>query len=337
MGAWQPPLATWVHDWDPFIIEFHDGVGLRWYGMAYLVGIVLGYLLLRRWVRRDRLPLRENWLADAALYIGLAMIVGGRLGYCIFYDPSLFGFTFESTFPWGFPYWDVLRVWKGGMASHGGIAGLFVGTWLFCRKYRVHLLVLCDAVAVGATIGVICGRLANFINGELWGRPTTVAWACKFPDAFLQDLHYRLAAGDLEPGRFMALRNAYLEIQPHTARMTAFIAEHGLARHPSQLYAAVFEGLLPLGIGILVHARHRRPGLSMATVLMVYAVGRFIDEFFRQPDAGYELYFGWMSKGQLLSLPLLLVGLGLAVWTLRRPPRPEWYRLGEDAPPVKRG
>ena len=318
--------AGWVHDWDPFIFSIGDDIGLRWYGMAYLAGILAGLVLMRRWISQRRLPLLPAWLSDAGLWIGMAMIVGARLGYCLFYDQSLLGFSARP------PFWQVLMLWRGGMSSHGGAFGLFVGTLWYARRYRVNNWVIADAVGTVAPIGVICGRLANFINGELWGRVTEPFWAAvKFPAAFAQDLQLRLAAGELHPEQANDLWQTYDALPPYSPQMTAFIAEHGLWRHPSQLYAVGLEGLLVLMVALVVHARHRRPGLSLAAVIITYGIGRMISEGFRQPDEGYELFFGWMSKGQALSVPMIVAGLALAVWTWRRGPRPQSYQPPAEA------
>jgi phosphatidylglycerol---prolipoprotein diacylglyceryl transferase len=292
------PLADyWVHDLSPYLIRIWHSVGIRWYGLAYLAALVLGGLLVRRWIRQGRVPLRLNELQDFVLIVGLCMIVGGRLGYCFFYagDTVLHDPLY------------IIRVWEGGMASHGGIVGLFAGAWLYARRHKRDLLVLCDTICAAAPFGPIFGRIANFINGELWGRKIAshVPWAVIFPTEIPPDVPLK----DDEAVRVWQ--------QEHW--MQAF------PRHPSQLYAAVLEGLIPLLLILPIHARHRKPGLTMGMLLVFYGVGRFIDEFFREPDFGQPIYFGWMTKGQLLTVPLLLVGAGLALWAWRRPARPELY------------
>lgn len=299
------PSGRWVHDLDPFLWQISGEIGIRWYGLAYLAGLVLGGLLLRRWIRQGRLPLRSGELQDLVFVVGLAMVIGGRLGYCLFYQPSLL-----ISFGDGFPWWGVLRLMDGGMASHGGIAGLAVGAWWWSWRHRRPLGVLADAVAVGAPIGVVCGRLANFWNGELWGRPCdpSLPWGVVFPNE-----------------TFPPAQTA--------AQIAALVP-----RHPSQLYAVGLEGLLPLLIAIPLHARHRRPGLSVAIILATYAVGRFVGEFFRQPDAGqpgspgHDFILGFMSKGQALTLPVLVIAAGVAWWAWYREPMAQAYVLPGDAP-----
>jgi phosphatidylglycerol:prolipoprotein diacylglycerol transferase len=319
--------SYWVDHINPYALDLgtHFGIhwGIHWYGLAYLAGLVWGWWLLRRWVNQGRAPLRPEWVQDFVLWVGMGMIIGGRLGYCFFYafdqvlanpfghmadydvmrqqfiDPgtALPTDTIVRKFDWPF----VMQVWNGGMASHGGIIGLAIGCWLFTRKYRISFAVMGDMVSAAGPIGVMFGRLANFINGELWGRPSHVRWAVIFPDA------------------------------PH-------IAGYCVPRHPSTLYAVLFEGLIPLMIALPIHARHRRPGLTTGIVLACYSIGRFCDECFREPDLhqpgspGVPAILGFMSKGQALTLPVFAIAVIIIIWTLRRPPRPELYQAPSDAP-----
>lgn len=263
----------WVHDLNPFVWQIYGEWGIRWYGVAYLVGILLGVWLIARWRKAGRVPLLPGEPSEFVMVVAIGMLVGGRLGYCILYAwPALVANPLMV--------FDVLH---GGMASHGGMVGIIVGLYGYARWKKRNFLVLSDALAVVAPMGIIAGRIANFINGELWGRPSNVPWAVIFPRA------------DMQP------------------------------RHPSQLYAAFLEGVVVLVVGLLVHARHRRPGLSAGAMLATYSLARFIDEFWREPDAGYALFFGWMSKGQAFTLPVLALGVGLIVFAMRRPPRPEAY------------
>jgi phosphatidylglycerol:prolipoprotein diacylglycerol transferase len=198
-------------------------------------------------------------------------------------------------------------LWKGGMSSHGGILGLIFGTWLYARRHAKSWLVLLDLIAVTGPMGIALGRIANFINGELWGRVTTVPWAVRFPHAVMEYDFYNKSV-------------------THQMQIA-----HALPRHPSQLYAAFLEGFLVLAILMPIHARHRRPGLTGGLFCILYGCGRFIDEFFREPDVGQPgapgipAILGFMSKGQAYTLPLIAIGIGLSVWALSRPPRPDLY------------
>ncbi len=294
----------WVHDLSPFIIRFgNSDWGVRWYGMAYVAGLAWGYVMLARWARQQRSPVAQQEIADFVLYGGLGMIIGGRLGYCLLYEPHEL-FTHPLY---------LFKLWKGGMASHGGIIGLIAGTWLFARRSGKSALVLMDLIAVTGPMGIALGRIANFINGELWGRATTVPWAVIFPNS--------VDANGLPP-----------------TEARAWQISHALPRHPSQLYAAFLEGFLILAILMPLHARHRRPGLTGGVFFMLYAIARFIDEFFREPDygqpgsPGHPGILGFMSKGQAYTIPFFIAGLIAVFIVLRRPPRPDLYVA--PVPPV---
>lgn len=302
LHAAEAPLRTdgyWVHDLSPFIIEFGrgSGWGIRWYGMAYLTGLLWGYWIVRRWSRVGRAPLDDHQIQDFILYAGLGMIIGGRLGYCLLYNSAE---TFHN------PLY-IFKLWEGGMASHGGIVGLTCGAALYARKRGKSFLVLLDLIGATGPMGIALGRIANFINGELWGRPTTVSWAVIFPDSVPRP----------------NLGNAAAE--------HAWQIAHALPRHPSQLYAAVVEGFLLLLILLPLHARHRRPGLTAGLFLLLYGIGRFSDEFFREPDVGQPVFFGWMSKGQAFTIACFAFSAVLIVTSLRRPARPELYDQGNTA------
>jgi phosphatidylglycerol:prolipoprotein diacylglycerol transferase len=300
----------WVHDLSPFLLQISDNFGIRWYGLAYVAGMVLGGLLIRRWAKQGRAPLLAGDSAkkgpgsagevqDFILVTGLAMIIGGRVGYCLFYE---FDELLKN------PLY-LFRVDEGGMSSHGGIIGIFFGVLFFALRRRRSLFVLADLICAAAPIGVIFGRIANFINGELWGRhiQSHVPWAVIFPT-------------ELNPPGDIATETARRAWQ----QANWFLAE---PRHPSQLYAAFLEGLVPFLITLPIHARHRNPGLTMGLILVLYCCGRFVDEFFRQPDAGQAIFFGWMSKGQLLTIPLFIIGACIAIWAARKPARPELYLI----------
>ena len=315
------PSGAWVHHLDPFLWRISGDIGIRWYGLAYLAGIVLGALLIARWAKRRQAPLLVAEVQDFALIVGLIMVVGGRVGYCVFYDPALL-VSFGGSLPW----WGLLRLTDGGMSSHGGIIGLFVGCWWWSRRHRRDLLVVCDMVCAVAPIGVIFGRLANFWNGELWGRTCDAAkvpWAVVFPT----ELHTPPDLGYKAHLWRLAQSDAIAALSP---------------RHPSQLYAMLLEGVIPLLVVLPLHSRHRRPALTMGVLLVVYSFGRFIVEYWREPDVGQPggpdgavaLILGLFTKGQALTLPVELIGLALVVFALRRPARPDRY-LAPDLTPAR--
>ncbi len=291
MPFWTLALAAaertwWTHDLDPVIVQFTDKLAIRWYGLAYALGALAAWWWMRRQARAERLPFRANEVEDFVLYGAfLPMFIGGRIGYCLLY--GLDRLLADPLY--------LFRVWEGGMASHGGIVGLVIGVALWSRRHDRSLAVLYDAVCATAPFGVFLGRVANFINGELWGRPSEVPWAVIFPEA--------------------------------TSGPDGGVAT---PRHPSQLYAAALEGLLVLAVAQWVFRRSRRPGLTAGVALSTYALVRIFDEFFREPDRGYDLFFGWMSKGQLYSIPLALLGGWVAMRALRRPEDPEAFRPPQE-------
>ena len=252
----------WVDRLNPWVVRFGNGFGIRWYGLAYLAGFLLAGSIFSRWARKGRLPIGEEEVTTFTLYAAMGVMIGGRLGYCLFYN--LHEVMHHPL--------EILALWDGGMASHGGIAGLVLAIWLFARRRGVSALVLLDAAAAVGPLGIALGRIANFVNGELWGRPANVPWAVIFPQAPL--------VNDVE-----------------------------VPRHPSQIYAAGIEGMLLFLVAQWVFGRSSRSGLTTATVLVAYGTGRFIDEFWRQPDVGQPVYWGWMSKGQLLTVPMIVLGV----------------------------
>lgn len=245
---------------------------IRWYALAYLAGIFLGVgygmLLLRRaslWVKNTP-PMTPSELFDFTFWIVVGIIVGGRLGYVLFYDPLAFLANPAA----------IIALWDGGMSFHGGFLGLVLAMVLYCRHKGANILSGLDLLACCATIGLFLGRVANFINAELYGSVTTMPWGVVFP-----------GGGDLP-------------------------------RHPSQLYEGLLEGvLLFLVIRYFTHVRLslRRPGFTAGVFGIGYALSRIFVEFFRLPDAhiGY-LAFGWLTMGMVLSLPILLAGIGLILF-----------------------
>ncbi len=259
---------------------------LRYYSLAYLAGIIFGYWHLSRMIRRAGAPLAQRHVDDLFFYCTLGIILGGRVGYALFYTggatgkPSLFThFTPGETISW-----DFLRLWDGGMSFHGGLIGVVLAIWYVCRTGKLSFLRVADYIAPCAPLGLFFGRVANFINGELWGRVAQedVRWAMVFPGA----------------GPF--------------------------ARHPSQLYEALLEGLV-LGVVLMVlfwRTRARwRPGLMMGTFGAGYGIARFIVEFYREPDEQLQTFTAQthMSMGQWLCVPMIALGLFFVIRALRRP------------------
>ena len=286
-AAGQEPALQWID------LGLTSGIDLgffqlRWYSLAYLAGIVLGYWHLTRMIRQPGAPMAQRHAEDLFFYCTLGIILGGRLGYAMFYNPQLFT-SFEGD---GFVSWELLRLWDGGMSFHGGVLGVLAAIAWVCWRGDLKFLRVADYISVCVPFGMLFGRLANFVNGELWGRgPTDVPWAMEFCDL------------------------------NHTA--TECLTT-GIARHPSQLYQAGLEGLAMVLVMLFVFWRTRaryRPGLMVGVFTLGMGLARFINEFFREPDAQL-LEFAretGLSMGQWLSLPMVLVGLVIIVWALRRP------------------
>jgi len=259
-------LAIAFPDIDPVIFQIGP-LAIRWYSLAYIAGLLIGWHYCRWLATRPPGATTPDSFDDFFLWAILGVILGGRLGYVLFYKP---GYYLENPM-------EVLFLWQGGMSFHGGLTGVIVALVGFARRRKIDLLALSDIVACAAPIGLFFGRLANFINGELFGRPGDVPWAMVFP------------RGGPEP------------------------------RHPSQLYEAGLEGLLLfvlLCLLVRLGALQRR-GLLAGVFLAGYALSRMTVELFRQPDAHLDFLFGKVTMGQLLSLPMLLGGLGLVLWSLR--------------------
>jgi len=281
----------------PEIFAFTVGgfeIALRWYAMAYIVGIALGWQLIKFALNRPALwrngpPMKVAQLEDLLTYIVIGVIGGGRLGYVLFYKPAEFLAA---------PL-DIIKIWEGGLSFHGGFLGVVAAVFVFSKRQKVALPDLADIIAVAATPAVFLVRIANFINAELWGRPTDLPWGVVFPGQAAQT-----CATALEP----------------------------CVRHPSQLYEAGLEGLLLGTILILLAFRFgglKKPWLLSGVFFMGYGIARFLVEFVRQPDAqfvsiGNELGLAFhingvgLTMGQTLTLPMILVGLTVVLVARRK-------------------
>jgi phosphatidylglycerol:prolipoprotein diacylglycerol transferase len=258
---------------DPVLLSLGP-VSVHWYGAMYLVGFVAGWWLGRRRAVRPDSGWRVEQVDDLLFYIALGVVLGGRLGYTLFY-----GFEELLRDPL-----SLLRIWQGGMSFHGGLLGVLVAMWLFGRRHGKGFFHATDFIAPLIPLGLGAGRIGNFINGELWGAPGSVPWAMQVPCE-----------------RFMALCVDKLQLPPGTA-MTPPL-------HPNQLYEALLEGVVLFAILWLFSARPR-PAMAVSGLFLVcYGVFRFAIEFVRMPDAhiGY-LAFDWVTMGQILTLPMLLAG-----------------------------
>ncbi len=243
---------------------------LRFYSLAYIIGILFGYWHLSRMVKAPGAPMAQRHVDDLFFYCMLGVILGGRLGYATFYAPYL----------WTDPL-ALARLWEGGMSFHGGVMGVLLAIGYISWRGGLPFLRVCDYVAVNVPVGMMLGRLANFINGELWGRTTDVPWAMVFPGA------------------------------------------GPLPRHPSQLYEAALEGFILVVILMLLFWKTRaryRPGLLVGVFTLGIAAARFTVEFFREPDAQLAEFArtSGLSMGQWLTIPFILIGLGVVIYALTR-------------------
>jgi phosphatidylglycerol:prolipoprotein diacylglycerol transferase len=240
----------------PVFFEFGP-LQFRWYGLMYLIGLTAAYFLITRRVKQKGLALSRDQIYDMVVWAALGVFIGGRLGYTLFYN-----FSYYVQHPAKF-----FAVWEGGMSFHGGLLGTIVSLMWFSKRQGIPIYTIADLAASVTPIGLGFGRLGNFINGELYGRPTDVPWCMVFP-----------AGGPA-------------------------------CRHPSQLYEAGLEGLLLFTVLWLVGRKATPPGTLFWTFLTGYGLCRIVVEFFREPDAHIGFIFGSISMGQMLSLPMIVIGI----------------------------
>lgn len=258
---------------------------LRFYSLAYLFGVIFAYWHTSKIIKQPGAPMAQRHVDDLFFYCTLGVILGGRLGYAAFYTGGETGIpsAFTDFSGEGLVKWKLLRLWEGGMSFHGGLVGVVLAMAYVAWRGRLSFIRVADYVCVSVPMGMLLGRLANFINGELWGRPTDVPWAMVFP-----------AADDLP-------------------------------RHPSQLYQAGLEGLALLIIMMLLFWKTRaryRPGLLAGVFTLGIGIARFVNEFFREPDAQLADFAArtGLSMGQWLTIPLILTGLIFVLCALRNKP-----------------
>jgi phosphatidylglycerol:prolipoprotein diacylglycerol transferase len=307
-------LAYYVHDLSPFLVKI-GGFGLRWYGLAYLAGFVIGTLLYRRLAQRGYSDLRPDQVADFITMGALVgVLLGGRLGYMLFYDPV--GFLHDPLL--------FFRVWEGGMASHGGILGLALYTLWYARKHGLSWRNLCDNLVVVAPIGLFLGRCANFINGELYGRAASVPWAVQFPKEILfwspgrqEELITRAAA--IDPA--FASGEGLISGVAASPELRALLAARLTPRYPSQIVEALLEGAFLFLLLWILRTRVRLPdGVLSGVFLIAYALVRIAGECFREPDAPLTVC---MTRGQFLSLFMIVSGIMFLIWARRKPRYPK--------------
>ncbi len=335
-------LAAWLHNLGPFAFKITQDFGLRWYGLSYAMGFVAGWMLLRFLCKRGACLIPLDRIGDAVLLAVMGVVVGGRLGYVIFYEPSLITHFDKSSPPW----WGVLMINHGGMASHGGMIGVIISAFFIGRGFKtptgtrigkaptLHIL---DTLAMIACAGLGLGRLANFINGELLGKIVALPgqpapwWAVRFPQELQSTFMKPDGTGghrpELTPEQFKAL-DAVMEpfripgrsIDEAFGRVIEKIqsGDHALARaiepfisarHPSQLYQAFTDGVIVFAFTWFIARKPRLPGIVGCWFLISYGILRIITEFYRLPDAqlANQRIMGF-SRGQWLSAAMVAVG-----------------------------
>lgn len=275
---------------DPVALDLGK-VEVHWYGLMYLLAFATAYGLatLRSKKRPD---FNSDMVSDMIFFGAMGVVLGGRIGYVILYD---FGAFLAN------PLY-LFKVWQGGMSFHGGFVGVLVAMWLFARKYKKSPFTILDFIAPCVPTGLLFGRIGNFINGELWGRVSDsgASYLMLFPQAVHAD-------------------TALIQADPALASIAQRVTDTALLpRHPSQLYQAFTEGLLLFVILWWFSLKPRPRYAVSALFLLGYGCSRFTTEFFRQPDVGYELIFGWMSKGQLYSLPMIFFGVILLTMAYKK-------------------
>jgi phosphatidylglycerol:prolipoprotein diacylglycerol transferase len=279
----MPALSLPFPDFDPVLVQIGP-LAIRWYALAYIVGILGGWMYARRIIRAEGLwggkaPLTVVDFDDFILWVTLGIILGGRLGYVLFYNPAYFAANPA----------EIVQLWKGGMSFHGGFLGCVIAVMAFARWHGIPTLSLGDIVCGVAPIGLFLGRIANFVNAELWGRTTDAAWGVVFCNERIQAANNGVCPAGLLP------------------------------RHPSQLYEATLEGIV-LFIVLAIMMRMgalKRPGTVLGAFCLGYGLARTICELFREPDAQLGFLWGGLTMGMLLSVPLMIAGVVL-IWAARR-------------------
>lgn len=323
-AALAPVLLEIRYPWlDPVALDFPGPLDVRWYGLMYLVGFTIGYFVLRHLARQRFLEVDPAVVGDFVTALVVGVIVGGRLGYILFYDFDSFLANPAR----------IIRVWEGGLSFHGGAIGVVLATAWFARRHRVRLLNLGDGVALGVPFGIFAVRLANFVNGELYGRVASpdMPWAMRFPT---DPVALRLLGAEGLP---MRQREQLIGQAYESGAWQAIMSQVPL-RHPSQLYEALTEGVL---VGLLLWGAYwlmRRRGVRWpdgvfaGLFLLGYGLGRSLVELFRQPDAQFRdandplgTVLGPLTMGQTLSTLMILAGIFLLyrAWSRRHaPPAP---------------
>lgn len=294
-------LSIYLHDLSPFIFEINHGVGLRWYGMAYVMAFVCGFYLYRWLAQKGYTEMPVEKVGDFITWGALfGVLLGGRLGYALFYDLTA---VLENPV-------RVLKVWEGGMASHGGMIGLILFTFYFAKRYGLSWTSIGDSLCVVAPIGLFFGRIANFINGELYGRVTKVEWAVRFP----KELYEQADLAEKAQEQLGMPLERIVESTGSDPRVHDVLSKLLSPRHPSQIYEALLEGVLLFSILWFLRTKTRQPrGVLTGVFFICYALLRILGEMFREP----ELVDYGITRGQFLSLFFILIGIAFVLYGMK--------------------
>ena len=356
---------TYYHQLDPFFIHFTGNIGIRWYSMAYILAVLFAYFAGQRLIKKNRLQLPSSKLMDIVVFGAMGAVIGGRLGYCLFYSPDLFldfkpiSFSLFK-FNISLPFWGVLKVYQGGMASHGGIIGFLISQALYAYRHKLSFFSLIDLGALAGAFGIFFGRIANFINGELYGRVVEgSAWlAVRFPSEVLlwanqpklykkqllslkeiapsidsmlvkvpsQELWVEwVNKASLSPDSVYSSYISYIcQLIFQSSYQSPFkeMLEPLLSlRYPSQLYQSFFGGLLPFALMSLVWLKPRKAGLISLVFIISYLSFRIWTEFYRQPDYHIGFQLFDLTRGQWLSLLLYSMAGAYAYFFYKQKPK----------------
>ena len=310
-------LAYYLHDLNPLIFRIYHNVGPRWYGLAYVLAFISSYLLFFWLAKRGFADLPAERVGDFITGCALfGVIIGGRLGYVFFYKPEMLREPLS-----------ILRVWEGGMSSHGGMLGLLLFTFYYSHRHKISWTNLGDNLVVTAPIGLFFGRCANFINGELYGRITNVPWAMQFPKELLDhpaEADRAIATcAQIDPS--LTTPDAIIGAVYRQPKVATALRSILTPRHPSQLYEAFFEGIVLFAVLWFVRMRTRQPnGVLTGLFFVLYAIFRIVIEYFREPDAAL---IGPFTRGQFFSFFLIAIGIGFIAFAKTRPTYPNKVRL----------
>jgi phosphatidylglycerol:prolipoprotein diacylglycerol transferase len=301
-----------VHTMDPFVFRVTDTFGPRWYGMSYALGFVVAWLILRWLARTGRTPLRPELVGDFITWCIVGVVVGGRLGHVLLYERDIL-WTFSSSFP----FWEVLAIHRGGMSSHGGITGVIIACAVFARRNGIAPAAMVDTAAFITPAGLMFGRLANWVNGELWGKVLPAAmqasppwWSVKYPREAIDLAGSAASRGQAEHLVTMAYAG--------DPRAVAEVAALVPARYPNNFIQAFTDGPMLMLVLVLVWWKPRRAGTLSGAFLVGYGVLRFCSEQYREPDSA--ILFGVPPLGDVTSpilVSMLMVVIGAAVIALR--------------------